>query len=98
MAFKTEIIVRTVTNCTTTTTFRVIAIAAVIGVSTINLAAKQDEDEVAWASPYARMQTAPRASGYQAFDALGETIRRRICGHKSSRLDAAVSRPGSRPC
>jgi len=77
MAFKTEIIVRTVTNLHDhDDVSALVAMAAQHGVSTINLAAKQDEDdEVASGLVFYASRIAPRALGYETFDALGETIR-----------------------
>jgi uncharacterized lipoprotein YddW (UPF0748 family) len=77
MAFKTEIVVRTVTNLHDhEDVSALVAMAAQHGVSTINLAAKQDEDdEVASGVVFYASRMAPRAPGYEAFDALGETIR-----------------------
>jgi uncharacterized lipoprotein YddW (UPF0748 family) len=77
MAFKTEIIVRTVTNLHDhDDVSALVALAAQHGVSTINLATKQDEDdEVASGLVFYASGIAPRAPAYHAFDALGETIR-----------------------
>jgi uncharacterized lipoprotein YddW (UPF0748 family) len=77
MAFRTEIIVRTVTNLHDhDDVSALVALAAQHGVSTINLATKQDEDdEVASGLVFYASQIAPRAPGYEKFDALGETIR-----------------------
>ena len=77
LSFKTEIIVRTVAN------FRgpadvsaLVALAAQHGVSTINLAAKQDEDdEIASGLVFYASRIAPRAPGFETFDALRDTIR-----------------------
>jgi uncharacterized lipoprotein YddW (UPF0748 family) len=76
-SFNTEIIVRTVTNLhNQDDVLALVAMAAQHGVSTINLAAKQDEDdEVASGFVFYASRIAPRAPGYQTFDALGETIR-----------------------
>jgi len=76
MAFKTEIIVRTVTNLHNhDDVSALVAMAAQHGVSTINLAAKQDEDdEMASGLVFYASRIAPRAPGYETFDALGETI------------------------
>ena len=76
-SFKSEIIVRTVTNLHNhDDVSALVAMAAQHGVSAINLAAKQDEDdEVASGLVFYASQIAPRAPGYQVFDALGETIR-----------------------
>ena len=76
-AFKTEIIVRTVTNLhDQRDVSTLVAMAAQYGVSTINLAAKQDEDdEIASGFAFYASRIAPRAPGYETFDALGETIR-----------------------
>ena len=77
LAFKTEIIVRTVTNLHDhRDVSALVAMAAQHGVSTINLAAKQDEDdEIASGLVFYASRIAPRAPGYEIFDALGETIR-----------------------
>ena len=77
MAFKTEIIVRTVVNLRSRADVAaLVAIAAQHGVGTINLAAKQDEDdEIPSGFVFYASRIAPRAPGYGAFDALSETIR-----------------------
>lgn len=77
MAFKTEIIVRTVVNLRSRADVSaLVAAAAQHGVGTINLAAKQDEDdEIPSGFVFYASRIAPRAPGYRAFDALGETIR-----------------------
>jgi uncharacterized lipoprotein YddW (UPF0748 family) len=77
IAFKTEIIVRTVTNLHDhDDVSALVALAAQHGVSTINLATKQDEDdEVVSGLVFYASRIAPRAPGYGTFDALGETIR-----------------------
>jgi len=77
MAFKTEIIVRTVVNLhSRADVAALVAIAAQHGVGTINLAAKQDEDdEIPSGFVFYTSRIAPRAPGYGTFDALGETIR-----------------------
>jgi uncharacterized lipoprotein YddW (UPF0748 family) len=77
LAFKTELIVRAVTN------FRspgdvsaLVTLAAQHGVSTINLAAKQDEDdEIASGLVFYASRIAPRAPGFESFDALHDTVR-----------------------
>ena len=81
MAFKTEIIVRTVVNLRSRADVAaLVAMAAQHGVSTINLAAKQDEDdEIPSGFVFYASRIAPRAPGYGMFDALGETIRE---GHR----------------
>jgi uncharacterized lipoprotein YddW (UPF0748 family) len=81
MAFKTEIIVRTVVNLRSRADVAaLVAVAAQHGVSTINLAAKQDEDdEIPSGFVFYASRIAPRAPGYGTFDALGETIRE---GHR----------------
>jgi uncharacterized lipoprotein YddW (UPF0748 family) len=81
MAFKTEIIVRTVVNLhSRADVAALVAMAAQHGVSTINLAAKQDEDdEIPSGFVFYASRIAPRAPGYGTFDALGETIRE---GHR----------------
>src|SRR4030095_757071 len=77
LAFKTEIIVRTVVNLNSRADVAaLVAMAAQHGVSTINLAAKQDEDdEIPSGFVFYASRIAPRAPGYGTFDALGETIR-----------------------
>ena len=81
MAFKTEIIVRTVVNLHShADVAALVAMAAQHGVSTINLAAKQDEDdEIPSGFVFYASRIAQRAPGYGTFDALGETIRE---GHR----------------
>jgi uncharacterized lipoprotein YddW (UPF0748 family) len=77
LAFKTEIIVRTVANLRgPADVAALVALAAQHGVGTINLAAKQDEDdELPSGLVFYASRLAPRAPGYETFDALGETIR-----------------------
>ena len=77
LAFKTEIIVRTVANLRgPADVAALVALAAQYGVSTINLAAKQDEDdEIPSGLVFYASRMAPHAPGYETFDALGETIR-----------------------
>jgi uncharacterized lipoprotein YddW (UPF0748 family) len=77
LAFKTEIIVRTVANFRDPTDVSaLVALAARHGVSTINLAAKQDEDdEIASGLVFYASRIAPRAPGFETFDALSDTIR-----------------------
>jgi uncharacterized lipoprotein YddW (UPF0748 family) len=77
LAFKTEIIVRTVANFRgPTDVSALVALAAQYGVSTINLAAKQDEDdEIPSGSVFYASRIAPSAPGFETFDALGETVR-----------------------
>ena len=76
-AFKTEIIVRTVANLRSPKdAVALVDLAARHGVSTINLAAKQDEDdEVPSGLVFYASRTAPRAPGFETFDALRETVR-----------------------
>src|SRR5262249_43924499 len=75
--FKTEIIVRTVANLRTPgDVAALVGLAAQHGVQTINLAAKQDEDdEIPSGSVFYASRIATRAPGFETFDALGETIR-----------------------
>lgn len=77
MAFKTEIIVRTVVNLhSRADVAALVAMTAQHGVSTINLAAKQDEDdEIPSGFVFYASRIAPRAPEYGTFDALGATIR-----------------------
>lgn len=77
MAFKTEIIVRTVANLHGRADVAALVNMAVQhGVSTINLAAKQDEDdEIPSGFVFYASRLAQRAPAYGKFDALGETIR-----------------------
>ena len=77
LSFKTEIIVRTVANFRgPTDVSALVGLTAQHGVSTINLAAKQDEDdEIASGSVFYASRIAPRAPGFERFDALGETVR-----------------------
>jgi len=81
LPFKTEIIVRTVVNLRShADVAALVAMAAQHGVSTINVAAKQDEDdEIPSGFVFYASRIAPRASGYGTFDALGDTIRE---GHR----------------
>jgi len=76
-AFKTEIIVRTVANIRSPEdAVALVDLAARYGVSTINLAAKQDEDdEVPSGMVFYASRIAPRAPGFETFDALRDTIR-----------------------
>lgn len=76
-AFKTEIIVRTVNNLRgPEDVSTLVAVAARHGVSTINLAAKQDEDdEVPSGLVFYASRIAPRAPGFETFDALRNTVR-----------------------
>lgn len=75
--FKTEIIVRTVTNLRgPEDVSALVSLAARHGVSTINLAAKQDEDdEIPSGLVFYDSRIAPRAPGFETFDALRDTIR-----------------------
>jgi len=81
LPFKTEIIVRTVVNLRShVDVAALVAMAAQHGVSTINVAAKQDEDdEIPSGFVFYASRIAPRAPGYGTFDALGDTIRE---GHR----------------
>lgn len=76
-AFKTEIIVRTVANLRSPKdAVALVDLAARHGVTTINLAAKQDEDdEVSSGLVFYASRIAPRAPGFETFDALRDTIR-----------------------
>ncbi len=76
-AFRNEIVVRTINNLRGPADVEaLVALAAQHGVGTINLAAKQDEDdEIASGLVFYASALAPRAPGYEAFDALAETIR-----------------------
>jgi uncharacterized lipoprotein YddW (UPF0748 family) len=76
-AFKTEIIVRTVTNLRgPEDVSALVTLAARHHVSTINLAAKQDEDdEIPSGLVFYDSRIAPRAPGFERFDALRDTIR-----------------------
>jgi uncharacterized lipoprotein YddW (UPF0748 family) len=75
-AFKTEIIVRTVNNLRgPQDVATLVALAARHGVRTINLAAKQDEDdEIRSGLVFYASRIAPRAPGFETFDALRDTI------------------------
>jgi uncharacterized lipoprotein YddW (UPF0748 family) len=75
--FKTEIIVRTVANLTSAADVTaLVELAASHGVMTINIAAKQDEDdEIASGLVFYASRIAPRARAFEDFDALGQTIR-----------------------
>jgi uncharacterized lipoprotein YddW (UPF0748 family) len=75
-AFKTEIIVRTVNNLRAPQDVStLVTLAARHGVSTINLAAKQDEDdEIRSGLVFFASRIAPRAPGFETFDALRDTI------------------------
>src|SRR5262249_5182331 len=77
LAFKTEIIVRTVNNVRgPEDVAALVTLSAQHGVSAINLAAKQDEDdEIASGLVFYASRIAPRAPGFETFDALGDTIR-----------------------
>src|SRR5262249_29401030 len=70
-------VVRTVANLRSSADVSaLVAMAGQHGVGTINLAAKQDEDdEIASGFVFYASRIAPRAPGYETFDALGETIR-----------------------
>jgi uncharacterized lipoprotein YddW (UPF0748 family) len=75
--YEREIIVRTINNLRTPADVEhLVGLAAAHGVQTINLAAKQDEDdEIASGLVFYTSARAPRAPGYEAFDALAETVR-----------------------
>jgi hypothetical protein len=75
--YATEIIVRTATNLRgPADVAALVALAAQHGVSTINLATKQDEDdEIASGYVFYASRIAPRAPGFETFDALRETVR-----------------------
>jgi hypothetical protein len=75
--FKTELIVRTVANLRgPEDVSRLVGLAAHHGVRTINLAAKQDEDdEIRSGLVFYASRIAPRAPGFETFDALRDTIR-----------------------
>src|SRR5215470_16121032 len=77
LEFKTEIIVRTVNNIRSPgDASALVSLAAQHGVSTINLAARQDEDdEIPSGLVFYASQIAPRAPGFDTFDALRDTIR-----------------------
>ena len=76
-AFRTEIVVRTINNLRGAADVEaLVALAAQHGVGTINLAVKQDEDdEIASGLVFYASSIAPRAPGFETFDALAETIR-----------------------
>lgn len=75
--FHSEIIVRTINNLRAPADVEaLVALAAQHGVATINLAVKQDEDdEIASGLVFHESAIAPRAAGYESFDALAGTIR-----------------------
>jgi hypothetical protein len=77
LPFKTELIVRTVANVRgPQDVSQLVALAAHHRVSTINLAAKQDEDdEIPSGLVFYTSRIAPRAPGFETFDALRDTIR-----------------------
>jgi len=77
LAFKTEIIVRTVNNVRSPRDVSaLVSLSAQHGVGTINLAAKQDEDdELSSGLVFYASRIAPRAPGFETFDALRETVR-----------------------
>ena len=74
--FQTEIVVRTVANLRTRADVVALVDEAVRhGVSVINLAAKQDEDdEIASGLVFYASRIAPIAPAYRTFDVLGDTI------------------------
>jgi hypothetical protein len=75
--FGREIVVRTVTNLRSGADVeRLVELARAHRIATINVAAKQDEDdEIASGLVFYNSRIAPRAPGYEGFDALGEAIR-----------------------
>ena len=75
--FGTEIIVRTVRNLRSAAEVaKLVNLAADSNVGVINIAAKQDEDdEVSSGTVFFASRLAPRAPGWERFDALQETIR-----------------------
>jgi len=77
LAFKTEIIVRTVNNVRgPEDVAALVTLSAQHGVSAINLAAKQDEDdEIPSGLVFYASRIAPRAPGFETFDALRDTVR-----------------------
>jgi uncharacterized lipoprotein YddW (UPF0748 family) len=77
LTFKTEIIVRTVNNMRSPgDVSSLVTLSAQHGVSTINLAAKQDEDdEIPSGLVFYASRVAPRAPGFETFDALRDTVR-----------------------
>ena len=74
--FRTEIVVRTVRNLRTPAKVAAfVGMAARHRVAVINVAAKQDEDdEVPSGTVFYNSAIAPRAAGYETFDALRSTI------------------------
>lgn len=76
-AFDTEIIVRAPRNLHSVADVeRLVGLAADTGVTVINVSAKQDEDdEMPSGVVFYASEIAPRASGYESFDALEATIR-----------------------
>ena len=74
--YRTEIVVRTVRNLRRPADVAaLVEQAAASNVEVINLAAKQDEDdELASGTVFYDSRLAPRAAGWEHFDALGETI------------------------
>jgi uncharacterized lipoprotein YddW (UPF0748 family) len=77
LTFKSEIVVRTVANLRNQEDVSaLVALAAQHGVSTINIAAKQDEDdEIASGFVFYDSRIAPRTPGFETFDALRVTVR-----------------------
>ena len=77
MAFETEIVVRTATNLRGPEDVSgLVTMASRYRVRTINLAAKQDEDdEIPSGLVFYGSRIAPRAPGFETFDALRDTIR-----------------------
>jgi hypothetical protein len=74
--YRTEIVVRTVRNLhTRADVAALVEMAAANHVDVINVAAKQDEDdEVASGTVFFASTVAPRAHGWEQFDALHETV------------------------
>lgn len=79
--YRTEIIVRTARNLRTPAEVAsLIEQARATGVEVVNLAAKQDEDdEVPSGSVFFHSHIAPRARGWERFDALSEAVK---VGHR----------------
>lgn len=75
--YRTEIIVRTVRSLRNAgEVTKLVELAAASNVEVINIAAKQDEDyEVPSGTVFYASRIAPRAHGWEAFDALKETVR-----------------------
>ncbi|MCA0305165.1 MAG: family 10 glycosylhydrolase [Proteobacteria bacterium] len=75
--YRTEIVVRTARNLRTPAEVAsLVEHAAATSVAVINVAAKQDEDdEVPSGTVFFHSHLAPRAPGWERFDALAETVR-----------------------